>query len=111
MMRFIMAAPDEAAITSAATCGSSSRLIREMVCGMMASSDVMAITKWSIQAPSSKKSLAFGERAKTISNVLAEERPLLSTRSRSRWLAQAVLARGSLFDEGQRPGHGFRCGH
>jgi len=29
----------------------------------MASSDVMAITKWSIQAPSSKKSPAFGERA------------------------------------------------
>jgi hypothetical protein len=27
MMRFIMAAPDEAAITSAATCGSSSRVI------------------------------------------------------------------------------------
>jgi len=34
-----------------------------MVCRMMASSDVMAITKWSIQAPSSKKSPAFGERA------------------------------------------------
>jgi len=30
---------------------------------MIASSDVIAITKWSIQAPSSKKGPAFGERA------------------------------------------------
>jgi hypothetical protein len=33
MMRFIMAAPDEAAITSAATCGSSSRLIPKWYAG------------------------------------------------------------------------------
>ena len=40
----------------------------------------MAITKWSIQVPRPKKAPPSVSGPKTISNVLAEERPFLSAR-------------------------------
>src|SRR5215472_9368645 len=65
-----------------------------MVCRMMASSDVMAITKWSIQPPRPRRAPPSVSGPKTISNVLAEERPFLSARIGIARLARARAASG-----------------
>jgi len=80
---------------------------------MMASSDVMAITKWSLQPPRPRKAPPSVSRPKTISNVLAEERPFLSARIGIAMIGPGGFpaAGGSSFDESQSPNHGSWCGH
>src|SRR5215471_14542812 len=84
-----------------------------MACRMMASSDVMGITKWSIQARRPRKAPPSVNGPKTISNLLAEERPFLSARIGIAMIGPGGFpaAGGSSFDEGQRPSHGPWCNH
>jgi len=82
-MRFIMAAPDQATITSAATCGSSGRLIPKSYAGWW-----LRVMWWpsrngrfSPRRP--KKAPPSVSGPKTISNALAEEDHLLPTQPAS----------------------------